>query len=409
MNLRPSNLGLALACGQSLSDDISVEQEDDAARLGTAVHAWIDEEIATGNAPSPRHYAAIHHVNADDCAILCHQSWECWEQLQGSFPDPKTEVRLEDAGELNLGGTLDLLSIVEDLAAVIDWKSGRTEDDHGEQARAYGYLALQAHPECTHVSVTIVHVREREADTQTYTREELDRWYRGCVRRIQDGKGIYRPGEHCSRCPRAVGCPARMKMLACAATSMSGVEWCTKELSDVDLVRTIKAVRMMKAHVESAASALKVEVELRGTLDTPEGVAEIRTEQRQTIEPKLAYETLVDAIGLDFVDCIKISKSAVEDAIAKSAVRGKRKTAIRRVMDALEAAGAIVPHTIEKLVVRKSMKPLEWIDGPAIAAIAESLDKQIADLRGELQAGAKAIEFRNQTAHRVMTEPFIGD
>ncbi len=395
MRIRPSNIGIVLKCSQSISDGILVESDDAAARLGTAVHDWAADLVRGSDPASPRHYAASLHVDPDDCSMLCSLLAECWESLRDKFPNPQVEQTLDDFGELGIGGTLDVNSVVGNQLRVLDWKSGRKSSDHGDQMRAYGYIGLLAHPECDSVSATVVYVRDREAETLHFTRAELDRWYAGCVRRINNSKKVYRAGEHCAYCPRGADCPAKTALLKQAKEVSEQSPDTVSAMSDGDIVRSIISLKLLKAFTDGASSLLRGEVIARGGLiDCEEGKAEIRSEDHATVNPQRAWAILEQYLTPEsLVECVKISKTGITDQIAKTAERGKKAAKIREVMDRLKNAGAIETRTVEKLFARGKPNKIDWIDDNDLSA---TIDAEIQSLTQELSQPSLT-EFNNPT------------
>src|SRR5262249_38277220 len=145
--------------------------------------------------------------------LWCEESGPGLPPLRELMPLPQAEVYLEGEG---LTGTLDLVALDPRTRTifVLDWKSGWATDwDYAEQLRGYAWLSLQGDPEAAdQVWAGVLNVRRGVLDARVYSPSQLAAWHAQTAKRLADG--TYRAGAHCSRCPRAAGCPAVEKWLA---------------------------------------------------------------------------------------------------------------------------------------------------------------------------------------------------
>src|SRR5262249_41632206 len=137
--IRCSALPMLFACAHSQDDsDMLIESYNGASNLGTAVHDAM-RSIVAGGAVDVHLLALRHNVDEKDLEPLVWYGRKAWEDLAPSFPNPETEVEVRQEGvSVRLVGHVDLLSIVEGHARLIDWKSGRREEsDYYPQLAGY--------------------------------------------------------------------------------------------------------------------------------------------------------------------------------------------------------------------------------------------------------------------------------
>ena len=178
LTIRASALPRALRCPASvLSPGDRVDPVSEAAALGVAVHEALAVLVATGSVrwddlPA---LAARHGVPEDDVRVLCGQAARMWaDGLGAAHPAATAEVAMsETVGGLTITGTADAL--VHDEAAVLDWKSGRVDADHGDQLAAYAWLAVMDAGADT-ARTTVAWIRDGEIETRTWTRDALRAW-----------------------------------------------------------------------------------------------------------------------------------------------------------------------------------------------------------------------------------------
>ena len=161
-----------MKCAESLvitpHDDgtypVKVDDAGDAARAGTAFHAWA-AGFATGEHPDITALAETHGVDAEDLRMLCHQGTRYWhKQLKTWFEGGDFEVSMEHTVEfpyhgfthLRLTGTADnrrLLGIEgHNRLFVHDWKSGRLVVPCVHQRMGYAFLSSRDVPNVQHVA-----------------------------------------------------------------------------------------------------------------------------------------------------------------------------------------------------------------------------------------------------------------
>jgi len=213
MKIRASSMPLAVTCPASLQqpDSYTLSTENEASRLGTAVHDWLSDRLGADTKPF-EHYAVKHSVKVKEVERLSLKAYRLWGEVSEYFPEPKVEVYHElKLPDMTLTGHMDVSDYhaVHRMAVVLDYKTGFLDGDHEEQIKTYGLLALDLYPEAEKVFTIILNVRDYTRDQQVYTREALNEWYANrVVNRIHFMKGTYNPGSHCRFCNFRSQCQA---------------------------------------------------------------------------------------------------------------------------------------------------------------------------------------------------------
>jgi len=371
LELRPSRLPLAVLCAQSLhTDGIAVESDDADARLGSAAHEVIAARITAGQSVDGDVSAAATRwrVDHDDVGMLAGMAWQMWTtKLSTFFPDPLIEQPLDalDADfDMHLKGTADVLSYVADESEVRgnDFKTGRVDWDYEAQQRAYGLLGLIRWPEAKTVRMTITWVRSGRAETFVWTRSDLADWWHSFAKSLQDAP--YRPGSHCSKCPRAFTCQARtlalrqsLEVFANVERMGPAVEQHIAELAATDpaqLAQLVAQARDLTKFLELTLESIKAQVVVAGgTL----GALQVEEVTQRPIILARAWDALVAKLGQEkVIELATISKTKVSDEIKAAAGRGRKGKDVTEFMDALDAKGALDEKVIQKLVINRRLE-----------------------------------------------------
>jgi hypothetical protein len=360
LQIRCSSLPRLAACAAAIDPpEIRIESDRGPADLGTAFHEILASHVSGSTTSltvdNLQDVAARHCVEVEDLAPLVFWAAKAWsERLAIHFPNPIVErhVRAEDpdAG-VALDGHPDVLSydVRSREVRVLDWKSGRGDDDHRQQLRGYGMLGLIHFPDAIQVRVSILRVRRQKIETETHTRESLNLWWAWLAEQMKD-RDTYRPGPHCTFCPRAFTCEARTTALAQASkVLLSDTTLDLSVMSSDQLGEVVLRAKDLKKTVEQILDAAKVQVALHGGSYGP---LSLDIQNRRGIDVDRGLDVLVETLGMDRVrPLLKIGKGDVEKAAGETAPRGGKKQAITLLMDRLESVGAITISTVEKLEV----------------------------------------------------------
>jgi hypothetical protein len=359
--IRASKLPLALACPQSqIPPAVLIAGDDEASRLGTAVHLRVADAITEGGYDliDVQDHAAFAGVDADELGMLVGIAMRIWrETLAPSFPDPVIEESVEvNVGDstLKLTGHPDLMTLVGTEIRGIDWKSGRVEGENVEdQMRGYAALGFARWPEAETCRWSVLWIREQELvtyperpDAPSWTRAEIEAWADGLPAWLAVEE--YRPGQHCRYCKRRFECPARHTQLQHITGWILDTPY-DDVASWLSVADAVKLIRDVEAQCKAALSAIKTEVLARG--GSIPGLT-IREQQNREIDVDRGWDLLVDAVGEPTLRrLLKASIGDVETAIKATAAKGQKGTRLKEFFGGLVTANAIRINTKQILEV----------------------------------------------------------
>lgn len=361
---RASEMPLAFKCGGSVRlPVVRARETHDAADVGTAVHAALRSLVETGavNWDALPGIAASYGANPDEVRMLVAIGAKLWPQIEASFPDALTEVALDSYG---LAGHADIISIVEDVGRIGDWKSGRKDANYQHQMRAYGSLLLQYHPSLRECTVTLIWLRDQEIENYTVTRADAEAWWVEYDARVVNWDGVFRVGAHCQHCPRSHECEAANAMVRRDVAAFTDSPIVTRVESELAIMAPERIIdlyekaALIESYAERVRRAIKRYVQDGNEVETADGSRlELKTENRRSLEPLKAWPVLEDTAAFtsqDFAACIDMRISRVEKVLASKSPRGQGAAAVRKLSAALEAAGAIETTEVQTLAVKRA-------------------------------------------------------
>jgi len=359
--VRCSKLALAMTCPAStVTNGVYHDAPSDAADMGTAVHFWLANAIRLVEI-DPIDVARRHDVDTVECAKLCKWAYRAWDKLSDFFPGARTEVSMAHG---LLTGTADVLAGPELCAGevrVLDFKSGRKESDHWDQVRAYLWLGLQQHQEAESAYGVVLRVRDQVADSERFTREDLEAWYQTVERKLAH-RDRFNPGTWCAHCPRGLSCEAKTRFIIQAAQALLGQKLNASDMPADPTARgdflssLVEQCRMVEKVTEAVRGVAKAEVALAGgRLPMSDGrEIAIKAERRRPILFAEAYPILQEIVGeCQANDVFSVGKTALEKIVKSHAGRGQKEKAYMMLLDTLQSVGAIGEEVVEKLEIRK--------------------------------------------------------
>jgi hypothetical protein len=358
---------LAFKCGGSVRlPVVRARETHDAADVGTAVHAALRSLVETGsvNWDALPGIAASYGANYDEVRMLVAIGAKLWPQIEASFPDALTEVPLWVALEKDLTGHADILSIVEDVGRIGDWKSGRKDANYQHQMRAYGALLLESYASLRECTVTLIWLRDQEIENYTVTRADAESWWLEYDTRVVNWDGIFRVGAHCQHCPRSHECEAANAMVRRDVAAFTDSPIVTRVESELavmapeQIIDLYEKAALVESYAERVRRAIKHYVQAGHQVEAADGSKlELKTENRRSLEPLKAWPVLEDTAAFtsqDFAACIDMRISRVEKVLASKSPRGQGAAAVRKLSAALEAAGAIETTEVQTLAVKRA-------------------------------------------------------
>lgn len=94
--IRASAMPLAMTCPGSVRGELRIDEEGDAARIGTAVHEGLRPlvELGSVNWDGVPALARRFNVNESELRMLLGLGTQLWRKVEPSFPEALTEVEL---------------------------------------------------------------------------------------------------------------------------------------------------------------------------------------------------------------------------------------------------------------------------------------------------------------------------
>ena len=366
IKLRCSSLPLLFACRPAIDGDLQIGDRNEAADLGSAAHEAI-EAIVNGGAPDLDAISKRWTCNRDELGRLTWYARKAWETLAPSFPDDEEHARLAEdhirctGSGWELTGHIDMHTICSDgTARVVDWKTGRVDRDYYHQLAGYAACLFGSDEHLTEVTASVVWIREQEIETYVITRPIIDQWLARLA--LQLTRTQYSTGRHCEHCPRSHSCPA-VKAKAREGIEIFGGSGAS--LEGMPSGRVVDLYRFAKLAIkagESMIGSIRLHVIQNGQQDAGDGSALRIVEENggRDINVAKAWDIiqarLTDADAMASV--LKVSATALDDAVAKAAGRGAGAAAKRALADELAAAGAVTMKTIQKLKETRKAKEI---------------------------------------------------
>jgi len=153
--IRPSAMPRIVKCPAAAYrlSDIKVDTSSQIANHGSCCHEVMADAVKLGYRPDVAPYAKRWKVDEKAVGIHTWLAWEIWDTTMGgdlpglkSFcvDEPSVEFAPEHSFKDISGGRVDVLSLDEDKAVIVDWKFGaKTDTDYSAQLMTYGALVAE--------------------------------------------------------------------------------------------------------------------------------------------------------------------------------------------------------------------------------------------------------------------------
>jgi len=318
------------------------------ADAGTLYHADARKHVETGEQ---------YRGDDVDRSVVNAGIASIWREVSKWFPQPQCEVAFEAGGNT---GTCDLADIGtsaggDDYLAVLDWKTGRIEDEAATfwQCRFYAGLIAYDMPPGTDPAMPVylfaAFPRSGEYVCQTVTFRDIDRFWGNVIEKMMDdvksGDRTATTGPHCSHCRAAAVCPAiRKSLIPFSDAGEITVETMIGKLTVMEpsaFTATIRNLKLAKRLLTNAEVAARAVLQAEGG---SKGDVELKQVEK-------ALPLLVDNLGpvlnelmIDFSAIWKlatVSKGAVEKIVRETAAPRQGATRVRELIASLEKHGAL--------------------------------------------------------------------
>ncbi|MGH7879732.1 MAG: PD-(D/E)XK nuclease family protein, partial [Candidatus Binataceae bacterium] len=251
-----------------------------------------------------------------------------------------------------LTGHVDLVSIVDDHARLIDWKTGRNESaDYYAQLAGYAMCLLGRG--CKEATASVVWLRSQTIETFRFERVDALEFDRKIQAHL--GNARYSYGEHCAHCPRSHACEALVAISrrdVAVFSTMEDVDGAVQTAPAALVVAMRRRAKVIEAFAKSFDESVRRRIDASGPLDSGDGYALSLVEEngKREVDTLKAWPILQASLGdEEIAECVTVSARAADEAVAKKAGRGNGAAAKRKLAADLEAAGAVSQSTIQKL------------------------------------------------------------
>ena len=353
--IRASALPIIAYCPKVLSVAEQISEIYEIANAGRAVHKVCEEIVKNGDRPEDlKPYAEQYGCDIDFLGRATWYALQYWREYGNAYPDPYVEYSLQAAfGRFILTGHVDVLSIVDNEAHLLDWKSGyRTEVDVEPQMKGYAYLAASKW-NVKKVIATVVWLQDQTFQSWTWTAEELGRWAIDLSNQIISSDR-HVVGEHCRYCPAFFNCPAQKAIIRTTVEDLLSLDE-KAEIEPSRIARLYPAVERVARLCETFRRLARQMVEKVGNIPIDdENELTIVSLQREKIEPLKAWGIISEKLDDEtLAKCVSINKGALLRAVADNAPRGQKGKERSELMEKLRSAGAIEVEEVRSLRVVK--------------------------------------------------------
>jgi hypothetical protein len=355
--LHPSSLPRLFACGQSSRGSLNIDEDSDAARLGSAVHAALARQIQGEiiNLIRIAEEFGVAQEAMTDLAILTATGMKLWREVIAPWfrvPTAEQTMGINLTADIGLKGTADVIELFpeEHRGVIVDWKTDRKPGrrDYLPQVLGYAYLAMVNNPGITRITVALVWLRDKSITSEVITRSDADELRRVLVAAAEDPNPQFDIGDQCDYCKRRYECPA----LAARAQSQAAIilqRPVTELPSDPKSLREMWQMSgVLDRAIKSGREWIKEQIRLQlPTLDARiecEGGGSLGFAQKRIreIDPRKGIAVAskyMDDEGL--ASAVKLSRPALIKAARETAPEGMTKKAREEQFIAdLQAAGA---------------------------------------------------------------------
>ena len=361
--VRCSSLPRVFRCLESLDEPegIVIEHDNEAGRLGTAVHEMLRINYSDGlNGEIAQNTCAANGIQQKDVWPLVNSAKNIVKELGLGIPD----VMEDEIADGILTGHPDAEWTLAGYYWIGDWKTSRLDPDYFHQLMGYAWIRREHWRHLRGCNMLVAWLRDGTVERYLVTLDAVERWYAGLQERLASEKRAFVTGDHCSFCKRCSDCPAQREDLRQALTVID--EGFAIDLSQLDgpmkakVHRKLKMIANIKEHWDEA---LRNDIRAHGPIDCGDGfkLALVPEKGRREIDTLKAWPALESRLtDEELASCLKVGVTAIQDAVAKKAPSRKGAEAKRKLWADLEERGAVTQGTVDKLKeIRSQNLPTE--------------------------------------------------
>lgn len=341
--MRCSELPKFFLCGQSLLGPATVEHDNQAGRVGTAIHEilrlWLSDTI---DPSMVEHVCAGHGVGQSEVWPLVGVAKKILIELGLGKPHAM-EAELDDG---DLSGHPDVEWNLPGCYWIGDWKSSRLDLSYYHQLMGYAWLRLDSIRACGgRCQLFAAWLQDGTVERYTVTVAQIEAWHAQYRELVETRLRPFVTGSHCTYCSRAIDCPAQREDMRQALSVIDGDA--TVDVSKLDgptVALVHRKLKMLASVKEKWDEALKARIKALGPVDCGDGhsLAVVEENGKREVDTAAAWPILTEKLDADeMAGCVSISIKKAEDVIAKKAGRGKGAGAIRSLTEELAKVNAV--------------------------------------------------------------------
>ena len=356
---RCSELPRLFSCVPSVTNPDKVTEvriENGMENLGTDIHAAIQHTIESGEVDFRKIEKRYKDAELERAKFLFTQGLRVVQDAKKEMKNPQFEVEIAFETEKYLvTGHVDVSDILPDRAYIIDFKTGRTRDDHLHQMCGYavGAWTKMGRPAKYTVRVACVYLESYPSEPPTVYTFEADELAAWCKELDGLDAKRYVVNRRCVYCPLQHGC----KTFGAYLSGSLKTVW--KLANNVDLKVASKsirglppevraelntALRVADTAVKNLRARIKEEAVAKGDIDAGNGnTYTIRMRQERTVLPKRAMPVVKKYLTPDaLMSLVRMSYHDIVEAAIRR-VKGPGKALVREKIESeLLKAGAVV-------------------------------------------------------------------
>jgi len=347
---RCSSLPLLFSCRNAVANPDRLTQvrvENPSTILGKEIHAAIQHTIETGEIDLRRIEARLPD-EVDRAKMLFHNGLAIVSKFLKAYPGAKCEQEISfETENFSVTGHVDLLDIGPAGAALVDFKTGRTRDDHYHQLVGYavGAWTKAGRPTIFRVNVAYVYLESNEITGFVLSADDLKAWLKEL-----DGLEVgYQVNRRCVYCPLQSACPTFKAYVSGAVELLTGVRKAPSirfaGLPARTRTQLATAMKMVTTAVSRIRGVIKDEA-LKANKNLPIGNGNeftINLRKNRILLPVKALPVLAKYVTSQYIlRATRLSLPELINAACKR-VKGPQRALIRKEVEArLQRAGAIV-------------------------------------------------------------------
>lgn len=354
--LRSSSLPLFMTCGNAVLNPEGLQSLeyafDTASGVGTMIHAAAEQLVNTGSYDLEPLKQRLSAEDFDRAGKLMRNFVSIWGEAKSIMTHPKTEAFLEAdvAGLVTLTGHIDLLSMLQDRAYILDYKAGRQHEDHYQQMAGYAFLVWDraGRPQKYSVDVSVVYLEDKSVHPYRFTAESLQSWQAEVATQIQTVR--YTVSRKCAGCPLQHACPAYRQFMASTASvfndDMTVPQKSWEQMDPAERGQLMDRIYVIEKAIDRAKLGMRNLVKQKGSVDIGGGKEMILIEeQNQFLDSRRSLPVLKERLPKGEIEKImRLPLDEVLGAFAKRAAKGQKIKARQALLDELDAAGAVVRY-----------------------------------------------------------------